>query len=102
VQGESKFNNTKHRRKTKNGKQKPKDKSAHYQPSNKVTNRHYSFGPAKISTFPGSDIRYQISDITCISGKEQGGNSSKPYLSSEARLPYENNSLLFIFVSNIY
>jgi hypothetical protein len=63
VQGESKFNNTKHRRKTKNGKQKPKDKSAHYQPSNKVTNRHYSFGPAKISTFPGSDIRYQISDI---------------------------------------
>lgn len=49
-----------------------------------------------------SDIRCQMSDITFVSGKEQGGNSSKPYLSKEARLPYENISLLFIFVSNMY
>jgi len=70
-----------------------------FKQSNKQT---LLFWPYKKSTFPGGDVRCQISDITFVSGKEQGGNSSKPFLSSEARLPYENNSLLFIFVSNIY
>ncbi|HJJ63202.1 MAG TPA: hypothetical protein O0X29_02130, partial [Methanocorpusculum sp.] len=84
----------------KNQKQKTKTKRqvCPLQPPSKVTNRHYSFGFAKISTLSKTHgTRYHIRFW-----KKKGMKNTEPYSFKGARLPVMKNSLLFIFVINLY